>query len=377
MSPVHAKMKRVHQFEMFNQPANRRPGIALQRRLCGSILFGVLCLLNFSRTIATEFLDPLEIPEGLSLHWRGSDLVLHYFLSPQDRIATIYQSETLNQSMTQWKPLLTFPIDWGGDGERVLDRSNSSPVQFFRIESTPANLSPNLIWIPPGSFLMGSDDSEKGRYSDEGPPHVVRIEYGFWFNRYEVTVAEYVRLMGENPSKAAGADTLPVERVPWPRAMEYCQKLTDEERAAGRLPPGYVYRLPTEAEWEFACRAGTTTRYYFGDFETDLSQHAWWAANGGPAPHPVGEKLPNPWGIYAMHGNVFEWCLDKYRAYPDGNIRSGPERRVVRSGAFYCPANIVRSACRFESTTPSTASWLIGFRVALAPVAPLLAETNP
>ncbi|MBI4662682.1 MAG: formylglycine-generating enzyme family protein [Verrucomicrobia bacterium] len=221
------------------------------------------------------------------------------------------------------------------------------------------------VWIPPGSFVMGSPDSEWGRDDAEGPQHWVNFASGFWMGKYEVTQGEYLTLMGENPSHADEGPDRPVEMVSWHDAVEYCARLTARERAAGHMPGGCVYRLPTEAEWEYACRAGSNSAYSFGEDHATLSQYAWWAENGGPSPHPVGEKLPNDWGLYDMHGNVFEWCLDRYEAYPGGEIRDGQERRVVRSGAFYCPWYILRSACRLESAMPSNVSSLIGFRVVL------------
>lgn len=221
-----------------------------------------------------------------------------------------------------------------------------------------------MVRIPPGRFWMGSPDGEAGRYDDEGPRREVFIEEGFWLSKYEVTQAQFESLMGVNPSNALPDPNRPVERVSWNDAVKYCALLTEREQRAGRLPPGCVYRLPTEAEWEYACRAGSETAFSFGDDKSQLSRYAWWSENGGTT-HPVGQAEVNAWGLHDMHGNVFEWCLDKYEAYPGGKIRGTAERRVVRSGAFYCPWYILRSACRFESSLPSSVSSLVGFRVAL------------
>ena len=145
-------------------------------------------------------------------------------------------------------------------------------------------------------------------------------------------------------------------------------RMTDSKRSAGLLPKGYVYRLPTEAEWEYACRAGTKGAYSYGDSADKLSEYGWWAGNGGDQPEPVGKLKPNPWGLYDMHGNLFEWCADAYVAYPDGSAFStSGTMKVLRGGAYYCPSNILRSAFRAEAQQPDFRWILAGFRVVLAP----------
>lgn len=299
---------------------------------------------------------------------------LHYAIEPDKRITTVFQSAGLSSSVGQeWLPLRTFPPLRAAEGWIELGGIDAAPVGFFRVEQASIAIPNTMAWIPPGEFVMGSPDDEPDRYQDEGPQREVVIEEGFWLSKYEVTQREFQALMQQNPSSAKDDPNCPVERVTWTVAMQYCARLTEQESAAGRIPPGYVYRLPTEAEWEYACRAGTQTAYSFGDSISELSYYAWWADNGGPKPHPVGEKLPNPWGLYDMHGNVFEWCLDEYKEYPGGEIPGTRARRALRSGAFYCPASLLRSSCRIESTHAAALSPLIGFRVALAPVQPLAA----
>ena len=144
-----------------------------------------------------------------------------------------------------------------------------APRRIYRaVEVTkPEGVKPveNMVWIPAGRFTMGSPESERGRGGNEGPQTRVTLTQSFWMGKYEVTQRQYQELMGSNPSHFKGDLDRPVERVAWVDAEPYCQKLTEQERAAGHLPEGYVYRLPTEAEWEYACRAGTTTRFSFGD----------------------------------------------------------------------------------------------------------------
>lgn len=187
----------------------------------------------------------------------------------------------------------------------------------------------------------------------------------FWLGRTEVTQAQWTTIMGSNPSEFKGDDR-PVENVSCDDAMEFCRKLTERERAAGRLPARHAYTLPTEAQWEYACRAGTT-----GDYAGDRNAMAWYDANSGYTTHPVGTKQANAWGMADMHGNVWEWCHDWSAAYPGGEVTDprGPasgSARVVRGGSWDFPAVHARSAGRNEQT-PVDRSHNFGFRLALVP----------
>jgi len=241
---------------------------------------------------------------------------------------------------------------------------------------------PGMVWIPPGTFTMGSPPSERGRWDDEGPETVVTISKGFWLGKYEVTQREYLDVMGSNPSYFTGDLDRPVEQVTWDDAVEYCNRLTARERAAGRLPAGYEYRLPTEAQWEYACRAGTTTRFSFGDaLECDdlcgacsiADRYMWWCGNSGDQTHRVGQKLPNPWGLYDMHGNVWEWCSDSYSdRLPGGSVTdpTGPSSgsfRVYRGGGWSSYAGYCRVAVR-DFYWPGSGDDYLGFRAALVAV---------
>ena len=162
----------------------------------------------------------------------------------------------------------------------------------------------------------------------------------------------------------------------WFDATNYCGKLTQRERAAGRIATNSVYRLPTEAEWEYACRAWTSTRFSYGDDPgyTELNNYAWYTNNSSNVTHPVGQKLPNPWGLYDMHGNVAEWCQDWYGPYP-GGIALDPQGpatgsvRVIRGGLWLRPASYCRSAWR-KALSPDFLGDGAGFRVVLAPGQP-------
>jgi len=223
-----------------------------------------------------------------------------------------------------------------------------------------------LVRVPGGRFRMGSPGSEKGRYSDEGPVHEVYVD-GFWMGKYEVTQEQWERVMGSgsNPSRYKGRNH-PVENVSWNDAHELVQKLNQRE-GSGK------FRLPTEAEWEYACRAGSPGKYCFGDDERPLSRYAWYRGNSGGGTHPAGRLDPNDFGLYDMHGNVWEWCSDWYDPDYYGNSpRSNPRGpssgsyRVLRGGGWYYSAGICRSAYR-NLNSPDTRRNDYGFRLVLSP----------
>jgi serine/threonine protein kinase/formylglycine-generating enzyme required for sulfatase activity len=221
-----------------------------------------------------------------------------------------------------------------------------------------------MAWIPPGEFEMGSRDPK-----DEGR-HRVRLTKGYWMARIEVTQREYHKVTGANPSRFAGSPYLPVDWVAWDQAAAYCRKLTDLERQAGRLPAGYEYRLPTEAEWEYACRAGSDQAFSVPE------EWAWSRDRSGGRPHEVAESQPNPWGLYDMHGNAMEWCIDAWTEYPKSKnevtvdpVKIGrPDKEttfVVRGGAWWLPADQCTS--QWRSRNRSNPNGFRGFRVVLGP----------
>ena len=245
--------------------------------------------------------------------------------------------------------------------------------------------APNrLVWISPGTCLMGSPTSEAGRDPKEGPQTQVTLTRGFWMSQYEVAQSDYISLLGSNPSYFQGDTNRPVEQVSWSSAVNYCNQLTARENAGGRLPSGYIYRLPTEAEWEYAARAGTTTRWSFGDDASQLPSYGWFILNSGcqytndptcattGSTQPVGQKLPNPWGLYDIHGNVGEWVSDWYAPYPGGSVTDpvGPltgTQRIFRAPAWDFGDIYSRSAGRWGVTSPGLADNSVGFRVVLGP----------
>ncbi len=235
----------------------------------------------------------------------------------------------------------------------------------------------DMIWIEPGTFIMGSPEDELGRDDDE-KQHQVTLTRGYWLGKYEVTQAQFEAVMGKNPSSFKGAD-LPVENVSYVYALAFCKELTEIEKAAGRLPEGYEYTLPTEAQWEYACRAGTTTALNSGKNLSDTEQCpeidevGWYLYNSGEKTHPVGQKKPNAWGLYDMHGNVYEWCLDGYGDYPKSSVTdpigffSMDLNIVMRGGCMLNFAQRCRSAYR-DHNILYYSYFNLGFRVALVSV---------
>lgn len=298
-----------------------------------------------------------------------------------------------------------------------------------------------LVWVAPGTFTMGSPRSEAGHRPDETPQTEVTISKGYWLAQYEVTQGQWRKLMGtdqleqarralnddrlywigrkeyihlrhffgwkkgDDPRQLIGniGDNLPMIWVSWNEAVEFCRRLNARERAAGRVPDGYEYRLPTEAEWEYACRAGTRGATYAGRMvllpdrsAPVLDPIAWYAANaahdysghtigtltwpgkkwgyarGGP--HPVGTKQPNPWGLYDMLGGVAEWCVDWNGPLPGGHVYdpAGPPTgkfHVRKGGSWSSLATQTRAA--YRNWHEPTYRWVnLGFRVALAPRLP-------
>ena len=237
------------------------------------------------------------------------------------------------------------------------------------VASLPGGAEMAFAWIEPGVFQMGSPSSEKGHWRDEGPVHEVEISEGFWLGKYEVTQEQWEAVMGTTPwsgkSYALSDPSHPTVYISWDDVQEFIGRLN----AAGSA----VYRLPSEAEWEYACRARSTTPWSFGDDERRLTHYAWYNDNawdvGEEYAHAVGTKLPNAWGLYDMHGNVWEWVQDWYdggyynsspRVDPPGP-RSG-SNRVVRGGAFTNNARNVRSANR-NAYSPGARNVDIGVRL--------------
>jgi eukaryotic-like serine/threonine-protein kinase len=242
-----------------------------------------------------------------------------------------------------------------------------------------------LAPIVKGTFLMGSPDTEPQRGADEGPRHRVTLSHDFWMGIHPVTQGQYEAVMGKNPSDFRG-ENRPVENVSWEEAAAFCERLTEQAAATELLPEGYVFRLPTEAEWEYCCRAGTDSATAFGDrLSSDQANFDGNFPYGGAEKGPyleqtsdVGSYPPNPWGLSDMHGNVWEWCLDAAEWEANFGVRTdtyvdGVEDplcqvgriRVNRGGSWDVGGRICRSAYRL-ARVPGDRYDALGFRVCLA-----------
>jgi formylglycine-generating enzyme required for sulfatase activity len=271
-----------------------------------------------------------------------------------------FDEQTAKQHQAAWAKYLKLP----------LEVTNSIGMQF--------------VLIPPGEFEMGTTEGDVAkllaearvenlpdryiqRLPAEAPKHRVRITKPFYLGLCEVRQAEYARVMGTNPSKFKGDPTCPVDMVSWDEASAFCHKLAElRQEQASRAE----YRLPTEAEWEYACRVGTTTTWYSVDDEAALKDSGWYRANSGGKPHPVGQKTPNAWGLYDMHGNVWEWCQDwrvngYYASSPMDDPAGAPggSHRVFRGGSWSNVASRCRASYRCGDE-PGDRYHDLGFRLA-------------
>ncbi len=287
-------------------------------------------------------------------------------------------------------------MDWDGTSDHaefdlllnsisgILGQSHKT-VDMEKVEKTFTNsIGMDFVWIPAGEFDMGSNANESDMYDGEKPVggrvyypeakpvHRVKISLAFYMGKYEVTQKQWNVVMRKNPSYFKG-DNLPVEEVSWKDVQEFITKLNQREAT-------YKYRLPTEAEWEYAARAGTTTSFSFGDDESKIGDYAWFDANSGGTTHEVGQKKPNPWGLYDMHGNVWEWIEDIYYDSYDGAPTDGSawEREgwegeyhhVIRGGCIESSLEGMHEAHRFYSIISPKTGFLkpgdhsnLGFRL--------------
>jgi len=300
---------------------------------------------------------------NLSLKWPGG---------PGDLFQIQWKS---NLADAVWLPLAANILTNGTMFSAFEELATQAQARFFRVERLP-KLQPleDMVWIPPGTFRMGTPTNDPGVTPDELSQFTVTLSRGFWISRFEVAQSDYQNLMCTNRSSFIGDLNRPVERVSWNDAMDFCSRLTQQERQMGRLTDTHLYRLPSEAEWEYAARAGRTNWFSFGNNASLLGSYAWYNGNSGATTHPGGERLPNPWGLCDMHGNVFEWCWDWIATAPSGLVpdfigSTNGAYHAIRGGAWSFPADYCRSSYRV-GYSPSARTSNVGFRIVLAAVAP-------
>ena len=278
---------------------------------------------------------------------------------PAGSNARVDSAASPNGPWTMWTNVTVGP-----EGTVLVDLSPGSTARFYR---AVAEQRAGFVWIKPGTFVMGSPLSEADRGGDE-VLHTVTLTQGFWMSDHETTQAEYQLVMGSNPSFRKG-ESLPVDTVSWDDAVAYCKKLTERERVAERITAQQAYRLPTESEWEYAARAGTT-----GARHGELDAIGWHYDNSGMKTHPVKQKAANVWGLHDMIGNVWEWCSDWHEDYPTGSVTNptGPGSgsfRVSRGGSCNLGAAYARSADRRRNDPDRGGrSFNLGFRPVLSSV---------
>jgi len=345
-------------------------------RLSGQILTQSLALITAQGTQLFSVLDIDRVQCGPN----DSALVTVLLSNGQKRQGTLATEDlSLRLDLGPTVKLYTGAIELIGPDLAHPPAGTNSMVDATLPAPMPGSATnlAGFVWIPPGEFMMGSPTEEIGRDPDESPQTRVIVARGFWIGKCEVTQSEYQKVMGNNPSNETGDPNRPVERVSWFDAMEYCKKLTQACQTHGKLPEGHVYRLPTEAEWEYACRAGTITRFSYGEDKsaTQLTEYAWFSRNSDSMTHAVGTRQPNKWGLFDMHGNVWEWCIDRWEdSLPGGaitnSVRVAAGRlRVARGGSWLYDAKACRCANR-DDYSPWDRCSDIGFRVLLAPLQP-------
>lgn len=294
-------------------------------------------------------LDDCDVPEQFQ-RYQYADL-----FDPRgfERLVRSIQAGLAQRPQTTAEP----PPVPSGPQRRETPPVERVPTAPVALESSFTNsIGMEFVLIPAGSFTMGSPDSDAEAFDREKSAHVVTISQPFYLGKYPVTQAQWEAAMGDNPSKFTGDPNRPVEQVRWDALQGFMQKLSEQES-------GRDYRLPTEAQWEYACRAGTETPRYHEDVEAI----AWYNKNSNRQTHPVGQKLPNVWGLYDMLGNVYEWCHDESRDYTDeaaidpmGPTDAGAVR-VIRGGSWVISTRLVRAAYRYWAH-PGDRLDALGFR---------------
>lgn len=277
----------------------------------------------------------------------------------RQQAATQRVTELAEQVQSVAKELEEARVELGAVREEMAALVAASPVPEAAAELSDTwtnDLQMTFVLVPAGSFEMGSEHGD----GDEQPVRSVTIDEPYYIGKFEVTQAQWFSVMESDPSQFSDDDNRPVENVSWQDAQAFITKLSATDPAA-------TYRLPTEAEWEYAARAGSTAAYAFGNDVAELDAHGWHVGNAENTTHPVGEKQPSAWGLHAMHGGVWEWVQDRYGPYPSDGGSASPKtppgiRRVLRGGSWLSPPEDCRSASRSHAH-PTFRGAHVGFRI--------------
>ncbi|MBR0458547.1 MAG: SUMF1/EgtB/PvdO family nonheme iron enzyme [Victivallales bacterium] len=285
---------------------------------------------------------------------------------------TYHVEANYKEKEDEWTAIQDITANWEGKKQVAIELQ----LKIGKVFTVPLEGSPlNLLLVKAGRFQMGAQQGERGSTPFE-TLHWVTLSKNYWLGATEVTQGQWKAVMGNNPSKNTEGDNFPVEKVSWQDAMVFCKKLN--ERFREHLPAGYEFSLPTEAQWEYACRAGTTTTLNSGkDITTELGscnnldEIGWYNKNSDGETHPVGQKQPNAWGFFDMHGNVQEWCRDGFYVYKEATDPVGPSaaNRIYRGGSYDSRVRDCRTAVRF-SVSPDKRYVSLGFRLAIVPKQP-------
>jgi formylglycine-generating enzyme required for sulfatase activity len=227
-----------------------------------------------------------------------------------------------------------------------------------------------LSWCPPGHFEMGSPASDNLADTIEKPRHSVPIAKGYAMSIYPISVAQWIAIMDVDRLTQDLNPALPIEGMRWEEAVSFCERLTKLLQSNGQLSEKQSILLPMEFEWEYACRAGTLTRWFFGENSERLAEYAWYASNSDGHTHPVGQKRANPWGLYDLYGNVEEWCLDGFVAYRENSASQAalvptPNARITRGGSYQSSVKVCSSSSRTVMEINNPYNEPVGFRVVL------------
>ena len=314
-----------------------------------------------------DFAAAARMLEGIDPPWRDAKLYEN-ICSYRDKVTTLDAAiqKAVHQGRLQFlrgrvQELLKLQPQ-RDDMRRLLEVLPDEPELAREFTNS---IGMKFVLIQPGEFMMGSNEAD-----NEKPPHMVEITQPFYLGVYPVTQAEYQAVMGTNPSHFTGNSRLPVEQVSWDDAVVCAQKLS---HLSAEQAHGLTYRLPSEAEWEYACGAGSTGKWCFGDQESQLVDYAWFDGNCGPRTHPVGGKKANNWGLHDMHGNIWEWCVDWYGSNYSAAMLMDPQGpttgsdRVYRGGGWFDVAANCRAALRRRNVPTLRVSGM-GFRLALSSV---------